>query len=118
MKPSGAVSEPVTIPPDSFAEFEAAARRPLEERLRYAFIKTYKPVMDDASYRSFESPRSTGSGVRPICPTGLAMAAFEYRQASEIRDVFKRQGCRYLFIGNSGAIRWAFPTRPRMPTCS
>ena len=25
------------------AEFEAAARRPLEQRLRYAFIKTYKP---------------------------------------------------------------------------
>ena len=36
-------------------EFEAAARRPLSTRLRYAFIKTYKPVMDDAKYRSFES---------------------------------------------------------------
>ena len=34
-------------------EFEAAARRPLETRLRYAFIHTYKPVLDDASYRSF-----------------------------------------------------------------
>lgn len=37
------------------AEFEAAARRPLEQRWKYAFIKTYKPVMDDAKYRSFES---------------------------------------------------------------
>lgn len=37
------------------AEFEAAARRPLAQRMRYAFIKTYKPVMDDARYRSFES---------------------------------------------------------------
>jgi hypothetical protein len=36
-------------------EFEAAARRPLEQRLRYAFIHTYKPVLDDAPYRSFES---------------------------------------------------------------
>ena len=36
-------------------EFEAAARRPLEQRLRYAFIKTYKPVLDDSRYRSFES---------------------------------------------------------------
>jgi hypothetical protein len=35
-------------------EFEAAARRPLAVRLRYAFIRTYKPVLDDASYRSFE----------------------------------------------------------------
>ena len=37
------------------AEFEAAARRPLETRLRYAFIRTYKPVLDDAPYRSFDS---------------------------------------------------------------
>ena len=37
------------------AEFEAAARRPLRTRFRYAFIKTYKPVLDDAPYRSFES---------------------------------------------------------------
>ena len=36
-------------------EFEAAARRPLEQRLRYAFIHTYKPVLDDARYRSFET---------------------------------------------------------------
>ena len=38
-------------------EFEAAARRPLEQRLRYAFIHTYKPVLDDAVYRSFETTR-------------------------------------------------------------
>jgi len=37
------------------AEFEAAARRPLTTRLRYAFIHTYKPVLDDAPYRSFDS---------------------------------------------------------------
>lgn len=34
-------------------EFEAAAHRPLEQRLRYAFIRTYRPVLDDAAYRSF-----------------------------------------------------------------
>ena len=43
------------IPPDWLADFEAAARRPLEQRLRYAFIHTYKPVLDDARYRSFET---------------------------------------------------------------
>src|SRR5689334_22070298 len=32
------------------------------------------------------------------------MAAFEYRQAEEIRDAFTRHGVRYLFIGKSGAI--------------
>ena len=37
-----------------YAEFEAAARRPLATRVRYAFIHTYKPVLDDATYRSFE----------------------------------------------------------------
>ncbi len=37
------------------AEFEAAIRRPLKTRFRYAFIRTYKPVLDDAAYRSFES---------------------------------------------------------------
>jgi hypothetical protein len=35
-------------------EFEAAVRRPLAVHLRYAFVRTYKPVLDDAPYRSFE----------------------------------------------------------------
>ncbi len=43
------------IPAEWLAEFEAAARRPLEVRMRFAFIKTYKPVLDDAPYRSFET---------------------------------------------------------------
>lgn len=37
------------------------------------------------------------------------MAAFEYRQAQEIRDVLHRHNCRYLFIGKSGAILLGFP---------
>lgn len=44
-----------SIPPDWLAEFEAAARRPLETRFRYAFIHTYKPVMDDATFRAFDT---------------------------------------------------------------
>jgi hypothetical protein len=36
-------------------EFEAAARRPLRQRMKYAFIKTYKPVLDDSPFRSFET---------------------------------------------------------------
>ena len=43
------------IPPDWLAEFEAAARRPLATRFRYAFIHTYKPVLDDAPFRAFET---------------------------------------------------------------
>jgi hypothetical protein len=34
-------------------EFAAAARRPLRQRFRYAFIRTYKPVLDDVPYRAF-----------------------------------------------------------------
>ncbi|MCA1852171.1 MAG: hypothetical protein ACT4QB_03725 [Gammaproteobacteria bacterium] len=36
-------------------EFDAAAKRPLRTRFRYAFIHTYKPVLDDAGYRSFDT---------------------------------------------------------------
>ena len=44
-----------TISPDWLAEFEAAARRPLETRFRYSFIRTYKPVLDDAPFRAFDT---------------------------------------------------------------
>jgi hypothetical protein len=37
------------------------------------------------------------------------MAAFDYRQAEEIRDAFARHRVRYLFIGKSGAILLGFP---------
>ena len=43
------------IPSEWLEEFEAATRRPLALRMRYAFIRTYKPVLDDAPYRSFDS---------------------------------------------------------------
>jgi hypothetical protein len=36
-------------------------------------------------------------------------AKVEYTQAEEIRDVFARNGVRYLFIGKSGAILLGFP---------
>lgn len=48
-------------------DFEAAARRPLPMRLRYAFIRTYKPVLDDAPYRSFD----TMAEYRAWCETNL-----------------------------------------------
>ena len=44
-----------SIPREWLEEFEAAARRPLKTRLDYSFIKTYKPVMDDAEFRSFDT---------------------------------------------------------------
>jgi hypothetical protein len=43
------------IPQDWLEEFEAAARRPLALRFRYAFVKTYKPVLDDIPFRAFDT---------------------------------------------------------------
>jgi hypothetical protein len=43
------------IPFDWTEEFKAAARRTLEQRLRYSFVHTHKPVLDDAPYRSFNT---------------------------------------------------------------
>jgi hypothetical protein len=37
------------------------------------------------------------------------MGVFEYTQAEEIRDALARHGCRYLFIGKSGAIILGYP---------
>jgi len=49
------------------------------------------------------------SGAKRIFRIGLAMGAFEYRQATEIRDAFSAHGVRYLFLGKSGAILLGFP---------
>jgi hypothetical protein len=37
------------------------------------------------------------------------MAAFEYRQAEEIRQAFQLHQVRYLFLGKSGAILLGYP---------
>ena len=39
------------------ADFEAAQRRPLKTRLRSAFIKTYKPGLDEGTVRTFNTMR-------------------------------------------------------------
>jgi hypothetical protein len=41
--------------PEDWADFEAAAKRPLEQHIHNSFIHTYKPVLDDAEYRSFDT---------------------------------------------------------------
>jgi hypothetical protein len=43
------------IPREWWHDFEAAARRPLAVRIRYSFIHTYKPVLDDARFRAFDT---------------------------------------------------------------
>ena len=50
-----AIQESSKIPREWLEEFEAARKRPLAQRWKYAFIRTYKPVLDDLPYRSFDS---------------------------------------------------------------
>ena len=56
---SGVLAKPSEGPLDcdraEWVDFEAAARRPIEQHIRNSFIETYKPVLDDAEYRSFET---------------------------------------------------------------
>jgi hypothetical protein len=47
--------------------FEANAKRPLETRLKYAFIHTRKPVLDDADFRAF----TTMDAYRAWCEANL-----------------------------------------------
>ena len=49
------VDSDAAVPADWLAEFEAPARPSLETRFRYAFIRTYKPGLDDALFRAFET---------------------------------------------------------------
>ena len=42
------------IDPEHLIDFEAARRRPLKRRMGM-FFRTYKPVLDDAPYRAFDS---------------------------------------------------------------
>ena len=43
------------IPAEWLADFKAASRRPLAARMHYAFIHTYKPGLDDGTFRAFDT---------------------------------------------------------------
>lgn len=38
-------------------EFELSIKRSIKERINRGFIKTYKPILDDAPYRIFQSTK-------------------------------------------------------------
>ena len=64
------------VPQEWLEEFEAAARRPLEVRFRYAFIHTYyKPVLDDARYRSFRTTEEYRRWCNEALPEWLGYAS-------------------------------------------
>jgi hypothetical protein len=57
-------------------EFEATARRPDETRMRYAFIRTYKSVMDDVPFRSFDTMEEYRRWCEENLPDWLGYARF------------------------------------------
>jgi hypothetical protein len=46
---------PSPIVQEWIEEFEAASKRSLPMRVRYAFITTYRPVLDDEPFRAFDT---------------------------------------------------------------
>jgi hypothetical protein len=65
-------------------EFDAAAKRSLRERMRYSFIYTYKPGMDDPPYyRSFDTME-------------------DYRNAGELIFLAFALPAPNVFLGNFG----------------
>ena len=65
------------IDPVWLAEFEAARRRPLPVRWRYAFIRTYKPILDDAGYRSFDTMEEYRRWCEEHLPAWLGYGRFQ-----------------------------------------
>jgi hypothetical protein len=59
------------LDPEDWEDFEAAAKRPIEQHIRNSFIKTYKPVLDDAEYRSFDSMEQYRQWCRDNLPDWL-----------------------------------------------
>lgn len=59
---------------DWVAEFEAASRRSLRQRWDYSFIHTYKPILDDAPYRSFATMKEYREWCEKNLPKWLGYA--------------------------------------------
>jgi len=59
----------------NWREFEAMAKRPLSQRIKYGFVYTYKPVLDDEPYRSFESMKEYREWCNMNLPQWLGFAS-------------------------------------------
>ncbi len=56
--------------PSDGEDFEAAAMRTIEQHIRNSFVHTYKPVLDDAEYRSFDRMKGIDARARKIYRSG------------------------------------------------
>jgi len=74
------------VQPDWLEEFqgqcERSLQRTVEERMRYGFNYVYKPVLDDAEWRSFDSTAEYRQWCRGNLP--------EYLGYGELSDLQRR----------------------------
>jgi hypothetical protein len=71
--------------------------RPMEQRIRYGFVRTYKPVLDDAPWRSFDST----AAYRDWCEANLP-EYLGYRRAKSLSENSE---------GRCGEGFWPWPRR-------
>jgi hypothetical protein len=77
------------LTPELLAEFEANAKRPLQTRMRYAFLRTYKPVLDEARYRSFDTMEAYRRWCNEKLPEWLGYhteASLTWRRGFELNE--------------------------------
>lgn len=71
-------------------DFRAQCRRNLarrlEDRVRYGFCYTYKPVLDDAAWRSFDSTAEYRAWCRQNLPVYLGYGELDALQRSIINN--------------------------------
>ena len=68
----------IGIDPENLADFEAARRRPLSQRMGM-FFRTYKPVMDDARFRTFASTADYRRWCNENVPSWLGYGSHQQR---------------------------------------
>ncbi|MCA1589830.1 MAG: hypothetical protein LC734_05440, partial [Acidobacteria bacterium] len=97
--------------------------RSVDERIKYGFFRHYKPVLDDARFRSFEKMEDYRKWADENLPRYLGISwcdvrtmeseprgYFQPQQAREVASAFGRFGVEYMFIGKSGAILLGYPS--------
>ena len=97
------------IDPEHLLDFEAARGRPFVQRMHWAFIRTYKPALDDAPSCAFDSTEN----YRRWCNEHLESWLGRKRlgsaswNGSAMRSPCTEVEC--LFLGKTGAILQGYP---------
>jgi hypothetical protein len=77
-------------PRDSLEDFKELCRhsieRSIEDRMRYGFCYVYKPVLDDAPWRSFDSTKAYRKWCRENLPEYLGYSESAAGDKSVIDD--------------------------------